>query len=189
MKNKTLGLILVVGIFVVIGGAAVLAFGNFNSNNNNDVLAAYQVSLAASARDSEKQAYGAIAANFNLPLLNGGTVSLADFRGKKPVVLAFWATWCPNCRRDLPKMNAYYEKYKNKVAAVAINMQEDAATVADFVTASKISLPVALDSGSAAQAYGVQYTNTHILVDKDGIIIKTVVGDIKEEDFELLSSL
>lgn len=186
MDKRTLGSILFVGIFVVLGGAAVLAFGNFNSDSG--AVAAYKESVAASDRDNAKHESGAIAPNFNLPLLGGGTVNLADFHGKQPVVLAFWATWCPNCRRDMPKMNAYYEKYKNKVAVVAINMQEDTQTVADFMSAGKLTLPVALDSGSVAQAYGVQYTNTHILVDKDGKIIKTLVGDISEEDFQLLAS-
>ncbi len=187
MNKKTVGLILFIGIFAVIGVGMVLAFGNFSSGS--DPVAAYKASLAASDKEVEKHAQGVIAPNFNLPLLGGGVVNLTDLRGKKPVVLAFWASWCPNCRRDMPKMNAYYGKYKNKVAVVAINMQEDSKTVADFVAAGNLVLPVALDSGSTAQAYGVQYTNTHILVDKDGKIIKTLVGDIQEEDFQLLASL
>lgn len=187
MNKKTLGLILVVGVFAVTGIAAVLAFGNFNSDSG--AVAAYKESLAASDRDNAKHASGAVAPNFSLPLLGGGVVSLADFHGKKPVILAFWTTWCPNCRHNMPQMNVYYKKYKDKVALVGINMQEDTKTVADFVAADKIIFPVALDSGSAAQAYGAQYTNTHILVDKDGNIIKTLVGDIKEEDFQFLSSL
>lgn len=187
MHKKTLGLILVVGVFAVTGIAAVLAFGNFDSDSG--VVAAYKESLAVSDRDNAKHASGEIAPNFSLHLLNGGVVSLTDFKGKKPVMLYFWTTWCPNCRRNMPKLNAYYEKYKGEVALVGVNMQEDSKTIADFVAAGKISFPIALDSGSAAQAYGVQYTNTHILVGKDGNIIKTLVGDIKEEDFQLLSSL
>lgn len=187
MNKSTSGLILFVGVFMVTGIAAVLAFGNFNSDSG--AVAAYKKSLAASDRDNAKHASGAIAPNFSLPLLGGGVVSLADFHGKKPVILAFWTTWCPNCRRNMPQMNAYYKKYKDKVALVGINMQEDTQTVAEFVAAGKISFPIVLDSGSAAQAYGVQYTNTHILVDKEGGIIKTLVGDIQEEDFQLLSSL
>ncbi|MBI2038036.1 MAG: TlpA family protein disulfide reductase [Candidatus Magasanikbacteria bacterium] len=187
MDKKTFGIILFVGVFLVVGGATVLAFGNFNSGS--DPVSAYKASVAASDKEVEKHAQGVAAPNFTLPLLGGGTVSMADFRGKKPVVLAFWASWCPNCRRDMPKMNAYYEKYKDKVAVVTINMQEDVKTVADFMAAGNLTLPVALDAGSAAQTYGVQYTNTHILIDKEGQIINTVVGDIKEEDFQLLVNL
>ena len=187
MNKKTLGLILFVGVFAVIGVAAVLVFGNFNSDSS--AVAAYRASLVASDQETEKHAQGGFAPNFNLPLLGGGIVGLADFKGKKPVILAFWTTWCPNCRRNMPIMSAYYTEYKDKVGLVGINMQEDTKTVADFVAAGKTSFPIALDSGSAAQAYGVQYTNTHVLVDKDGVIIKTVVGDIKEADFQLLTSL
>jgi len=188
MDKKTLGTILFVGVFAIVGVGMVLAFGNFSSGSS-DPVAAYKASVAASDKEVEKHAQGVSAPNFNLPLLGGGIVGLADFKGKKPVILAFWTTWCPNCRRNMPIMSAYYTEYKDKVGLVGINMQEDTKTVADFVAAGKTSFPIALDSGSTAQAYGVQYTNTHVLVDKDGVIIKTVVGDIKEADFQLLTSL
>ena len=45
------------------------------------------------------------APDFTLDRLDGGKISLADYKGKKPVILGFWTTWCPNCRRDMPHQN------------------------------------------------------------------------------------
>ena len=51
--------------------------------------------------------------NFTLKKLGGGEITLSDYRDKKPVILDFWATWCPNCRRDMPKLSGFYDKYKD----------------------------------------------------------------------------
>jgi peroxiredoxin len=122
-----------------------------------------------------------------LEKLGGGTISLSEYRGKKPVVLDFWASWCPNCRRDMPKLNGFYEKYKDQVEVIGINLQEPERTVADFIRSRKINFPVALDpQGLASSAFGIQYTNTHFLIDKEGKIVRMIPGDISESDFTSL---
>lgn len=128
-----------------------------------------------------------LAPDFTLQKLGGENISLADYRGKKPVVVDFWASWCPNCRRDLPHLNRFYEKYKDQVEVIAVNLQEDEGTVGRFVSSNSLSFPVALDpQGSASRAYNVQYTNFHVLINKDGEIVKTIPGDISEADFQSL---
>ena len=131
-----------------------------------------------------------LAPNFTLDLLNGGSVTLADFRGKKPVVLDFFATWCPNCRRDMPHLNGLYEKYKDQIEVIGVDLQEQAPLVEKFVTDLELDFPIALDiNGAVARQYGVRYTNFHILIDKEGKVIGSIPGDIKEEDFIKLINL
>lgn len=123
------------------------------------------------------------ATDFALQKLGGGTITLSEFKGKKPVVVDFWASWCPNCRRDMPNLNRYYEKYKDKIEVIGINLQENESTVQDFITSRNISFPIALDtSGQASYAFGIQYTNTHFLIDKGGNLVRTIPGDIAEAD-------
>ena len=125
-----------------------------------------------------------LAPDFSLEKLGGGTIALADYRGVKPVILGFWTTWCPNCRRDMPRQNEWYLKYKDKVEVIGVNMQENPSTVAAFIRKLGIEYPIALDpQGAATRAYGVSYTNYHILIDKEGNIVKTIPGDISEQDF------
>lgn len=123
------------------------------------------------------------APDFTLSRLGGGTISLAEFRGKKPVVVDFWASWCPNCRRDMPNLNRYYEKYKDQVEVIGVNLQESESTVKDFIASRNISFPIALDpSSQTSHAFGIQYTNTHFLIDKNGNLVRAIPGDIRESD-------
>lgn len=130
------------------------------------------------------------APDFSLQKVDGGTIALSDYKGKKPVILDFWATWCPNCQRDIPHQEAFYQKYKDKVEVIGIDLHEDPSLVQHFVSQYGITYPVALDPQSqAAQAYNDQYTNYHVLIDKNGNIVRTVPGDISESDFTSLIGL
>ncbi len=127
------------------------------------------------------------APNFSLQDLNGNTVTLADYKGVKPVVLDFWATWCPNCQRDMPRLNQYYEKYKDQIEVIGVNLQENKSLVEKFVEQRGLTFPIVLDPASlASRSYSVRYTNYHVLIDKAGNIVKTVPGDISESDIQSL---
>ena|SRR3989338_4038206 len=127
------------------------------------------------------------APDFNLKNLDGRNVTLAQYRDQKPVILDFWASWCPNCRRDMPKLNAWYQKYQGQVEVIGVNLQESESTVRDFISRQGINFPIVLDpTGQASQSYGVRYTNYHILIDKSGQLVKTVPGDLSEGDITSL---
>ena len=123
------------------------------------------------------------APNFSLQDLSGNTITLADYKGVKPVILDFWTTWCPNCQRDMPKLNSYYQKYKDQVEVIGVNLQENKSLVEKFVEQRGLTFPIVLDpAGIASRSYSVRYTNYHVLIDKDGNIVKTIPGDISESD-------
>ncbi|MBI4123119.1 MAG: redoxin domain-containing protein [Parcubacteria group bacterium] len=166
--------LLIGGVVLVVAG--LLIFGRFNSNNTPSAgTASVQNSISAGSIHT--------APDFTLQKLGGGTISLSEFKGKKPVVVDFWASWCPNCRRDMPNLNRFYEKYKDRVEVIGVNLQERESTVADFIKSRDINFPIALDpSGQASNAFGIQYTNTHFLIDKEGNLVRTIPGDIRESD-------
>ena len=176
----------------IFGGVLALAIGVFAlvPNNNEDTAAEIQAnstevssSNSATGQDSNKQ----FPPNFTLKDLEGNKITLPDYRGKKAVVIDFWASWCPNCRRDMPVMQRLYEKFGDQVEVIAVNLQESSRTVEKFVNLEGFTFLVLLDpAGSASRAYGVNYTNFHVLIDKDGYLLKTVPGDISESDFRSL---
>lgn len=121
--------------------------------------------------------------DFSLSQLGGGTITLSQYQGEKAVILDFFATWCPNCRRDMPKLSKWYEKYKDQVEVIGINLRENEEKIKDFIDSRSISFPIALDPhGRTSQAYGIRYTNTHILISKEGNVVREIPGDIKESD-------
>ncbi|MCH7759489.1 TlpA family protein disulfide reductase [Patescibacteria group bacterium] len=128
--------------------------------------------------------------DFTLPDLKGGTITLSQYQGKKPVILDFFATWCPNCRRAMPSLNRYYQTYKDEVEVIGINMQERKQLVEDFISSRDISYPIALDPlQQASRLFGIRYTNTHILIDKAGNFVREIPGDIRESDIQALIKL
>jgi thiol-disulfide isomerase/thioredoxin len=87
------------------------------------------------------------APDFAFEDLYGNTVRLSGLRGK-PVLLNFWATWCPPCRKEIPDLQKFYEQYGDRITLLGIDWGEDAEEVKRFL-----------------QRYGATYTN---LLDKDG---------------------
>lgn len=187
--------VLVIAVsLTVIAGALFYAFyvRNGASTNTADVQKETQQQAnqgpQETAVESEEPSDTSrqVAPGFTLPGINGGQISLSDYKGK-PVVLDFWASWCPNCRRDMPVMNSLYEKYDGQVEVIAINMQEPENVAKKFFNGEGFSFRGALDAtGNVTRDYGVGYTNTHVLIDKDGNIIDKFLGDITEDHFKQL---
>jgi peroxiredoxin len=95
------------------------------------------------ANDAQRQQ-----ADFTLTDLHGKNWTLKDLRGKV-VLLNFWATWCPPCRKEMPDLEALYLKFKDKdqgFVVLAIS-DEDAAKVSPFLAERDITYPVLLDPG------------------------------------------
>lgn len=184
MSNK----MLIIGSIIVAVG--LLFFAKWYSGGIAQTAGTHASSYAgigdgahAGFRDTGAQS----APDFSLQKLGGGTISVSEFKGKKPVVVDFWASWCPNCRRDMPNLNRYYEKYKDRVEVIGVNLQENEGTVKDFIASRGFSFPIALDPfGQASGAFGIQYTNTHFLIDKNGNLVRTIPGDISESDIASL---
>ena len=120
---------------------------------------------------------GSPAPDFKLPNLDGQSTSLSDLRGK-PVLINFWATWCPPCRDEMPYLQEVYEEWSDKgLVVLAINLGEDPSKVKGFLQSRNLSLPVLLDTKQAtAQEYNIRGIPTTFFIDKDGIIQDKVIG-------------
>ena len=122
-------------------------------------------------------------------LLDGSKQSTADMKGKVTLV-NFWATSCVTCVAEMPKITAFYDKYKGRgYDTLAAAMSYDPPSyVVNFAETRKLPFKVAIDNTDAvAKAWGdVQLTPTTYIVDKRGRIVKSYVG---EPDFADLNRL
>lgn len=121
---------------------------------------------------------GKAAPKFELERLDGGTAKLADHQGQDVVMLDFWATWCGPCRAAMPSLANVAEKYSDRgLVFYAVNIQEDAETIREMLTAEKLEIPVVLDAdGSVAQSYGANAIPQTVLIGKDGSVQVVHVG-------------
>jgi thiol-disulfide isomerase/thioredoxin len=120
---------------------------------------------------------GNYAPNFNLVDLDGEGVSLTDFAGR-PVLINFWASWCPPCRQEMPYLQQIHnEQAVNGLAVLAINIQESPAKVKQFLSENDLSIPVLFDlTGTTSGDYGIVPIPTTFFVDGEGVIRQKVVG-------------
>jgi len=84
--------------------------------------------------------------NFTLTDIAGKPWTLGDLHGKV-VLVNFWATWCPPCRKEMPDLESLYEKFGDKGLLILSISDEDANKVVPFVKQMKITYPVLLDPG------------------------------------------
>jgi len=129
-----------------------------------------------------------IAPNFQLKDLAGNTITLSEYKGKQDVLLFFWTTWCPYCRRGLKVLNEKHAQLsKDGVEILAINVNEPADKVASFVRNYALTFKTLLDlDADVAMAYKLLGFPTYIIVDKKGYMRSTGYSFPEEEYKDLI---
>ena len=124
------------------------------------------------------QAAGVEAPDFTLKDIKGNDFKLSSLRGKI-VVLDFWGSWCGWCIKGMPKMKEYYEKYKGKFEILGVDCNDTEAKWKAAV--EKHQLPwihvYNPKDSKVLSDYAVQGFPTKIVIDANGKIIKTIVGE------------
>ena len=122
---------------------------------------------------------GARVPGFVLPRIEGGLQSLDKLRGR-PVLINHWATWCPPCIEELPVLNRIARDYGPRgLVVLGLAADEDVATVRRFLANHEVDFEVLLDaSGAVGTEYGLTGYPETFLVDRDGRLVRKVVGPI-----------
>jgi len=128
----------------------------------------------------ERAALGQVAPLWELRNLQGDPVRLEDFRGK-PVLVNFWAVWCPPCREEMPLL-ARLARERHDVAVLTVEVGDTGREVAAFLDANGLTLPVALDiQGTVAARYGVHGLPTTFFLDAQGAVRRIRIGALDED--------
>ena len=150
------------------------------------VLAAVGFALWPGERAAAPQARSVIpqkvdfpAPELHLTTLDGAPVSLSALRGSV-VLLNNWATWCPPCREEMPALAAYQQKHGGQnFTVIAVNAEEDADTVLEYLRKTGLQLPVWLDAkGSLFDVFGYDSLPTSFVVDPSGVVRLMWAGPI-----------
>ena len=120
---------------------------------------------------------GDVAPDFTVEMLNGDKVTLSALRGK-PVLLTFWATWCPPCRQELSHLKAdVLDVFGDKITVLPISRGENITTVETFMKKMNYTFPVGLDiDQSIYKKYASNYIPRSFVIDGKGEVVYVGVG-------------
>lgn len=118
---------------------------------------------------------GAAAPDFTLPLASDTArqITLSELNKDNPVLVIFWATWCPTCREEIPGINEVFDqKSAQGLRIVAVNVEEKRATVEEFIKNNSIRYPVVIDEkGIVTGLYGLSGLPVVVFLEKGGRIL------------------
>jgi len=124
------------------------------------------------------------APDFALYDQDGNVLHLSDFIGK-PIVLNFWATWCPSCVIETPYFEALYQDLGDEIHVIKVNLldgqRETRERVDDFMAAGNYTFPLYFDSGDGAFEYGIRAIPMTFFIDAYGYLVAYTQGAVDED--------
>lgn len=127
---------------------------------------------------------GKSAPGFAIANVDGATCDLADFKGKRPVLLVFWATWCGPCCQEIPFLRELRSEHTTEsLAILAVSSEAKAADLARFAKKKKMTYSVLHDEKKeVSKAYQASAIPRTILIDKSGVVVKVWKGWSGDEE-------
>jgi peroxiredoxin len=148
--------------------------GEFNNDDGQ-----YRAALARLEADDLKREH----LDFSLKDLSGKSWALSELRGKV-VLVNFWATWCPPCRKEMPDLETLYGRFGSKGFVVLGISDEEVAKVEPFIRERKISFPVLLDPGRKVNdAFVVDGIPKSFVYDRDGKLVAESIDMRTQKQF------
>ena len=144
------------------------------------------VLLMPNAAKGEGIPIGKPAPDFELKTIDGKSYRLSELKGK-PVMINFFATWCPSCRAEMPAMVEAYNELKGAgFEILAVNLNESDIAIRTFTEKFQINFPIVVDKDDRiSRMYEIVPLPTSYFVDKNGVVQEKWTGEIRKE--QLLS--
>ena len=138
----------------------------------------------ATGRSGETRV-GKPAPSFSMPLLGGGEFKTEDHQGT-PMIINFWASWCPPCRQESPGFERVWQRYREQgIQIVGVDIQDTAEDALGYVREFGLSFPNGRDTdGKITVEYGVIGLPVTFFIGADGMVEGRWVGALPEERLE-----
>ena len=179
-KMKTFALLGVI-VLVLVGGS--LAYNRLREQ--------VEPERTLNTSDSDTTATNAVteaypqARDFTVQDIDGNDVKLSEQFGK-PLVVNFWASWCPPCKEEMPDFESVYQEMGEQVTFMMVNLvdgsRETLETATDYITANGYTFPIYFDiTQDAAYTYTITSIPTTLFINAKGEIVTSAVGAIDAE--------
>lgn len=182
MTQKSRLLLGIAGFVLVIAAAA---FG-YNALQDRVDPAGDAISLAQESGEVSDRPQLQLAPDFTVLDASGNQVKLSDVVANgKPIVLNFWASWCPPCKKEMPEFDAVYQELGDDIQFMMVDLtdgeRETMEKAIQHVESEGYTFPVYFDTTQEAGAvYGIRSIPTTLFIDKDGYIVTGAQGAIDD---------
>lgn len=201
MGKKTAIILGTLALILLLAGSSLLykklskeaTPGNFVVEVETEAAATEALTESAATEaqtetETEKEPDIYPAPDFTVYDFDGNAFSLADFKGT-PVILNFWASWCPPCKSEMPDFEEAYKTYGDQIQFMMINLtdgsQETVESASEYVESQGYTFPVFYDTDvSAAMAYSTSSIPASYFVNADGNLAAYAVGMIDAATLE-----
>ncbi len=170
---------------VIALGALLIVAGTLYEVLNYDTDPRTGLSVITEAEGMTDQTELEMAPDFTVYNSAGEAVKLSDYAGK-PVVLNFWASWCPPCREEMPYFEELYTEMGDEVEFMMVNMtdndRETVEVATKFMTDAGYTMPILFDTDTqAARAYTVIGVPMTMFVNAEGELVATARGSVTKD--------
>ncbi len=169
-----------------------IAIANLNNERNMKAFYTFIIFITLSSITSAEEILTPLpnkpeAPEFLLRDMNEKIKELDDYIGK-PIIINFWATWCPPCRAELPSMNRAWKKIKDEdIQMLAINIGEDEEAISSFTKNYPIDFTILLDESSEEISnWSIRGLPTTFVLDPQGHVIYRAVGGREWDNKKIL---
>lgn len=185
------GLIIGILAFIILIAGASALYSYLSKENTPDNLFTYEEKEGDVEEEVEEKFF---APDFTVYDKDGNALKLSEFQGK-PVVLNFWASWCPPCKNEMPDFNEKYLEYKDEIHFVMVNLtdgqQETKESAEKFLATTDYTFPVYFDSDlSATYTYGIYSVPQTFFIDAEGVLVTgaqgAISGDILQKGIDFI---
>lgn len=125
--------------------------------------------------------------HFSLPVAKGAGIVDSDTLKGKVLLVNFWATWCPPCRKEMPALMGFHEKYaKDNFSVIGISVDMSGSKVVEeLIDRMQITYPIVMGNSAVSRAFGgIMGIPVSFLIDRHGMIVNKYIGYVVPEKIE-----
>lgn len=184
--NKKLNVALYISIFALCIVLAVIAYSSLSSQTEMDMnLVANEGDTNDGQNSSDSENKKLKAPDFTMPDGKGASINLSDFFGK-PIVINFWASWCPPCKSEMPEFEKLFQELGDEINFIMVNLVDNERETKDigakYIEEQGYTFPVYFDTKQeGAYTYVGRSIPATFFIDRNGYIIARAEGAMDED--------